>query len=71
MIEVEKLRVLIPYWIEHNQEHTEEYRRWANQAGVATSEIHSAIEAMNQVNASLSAALEKLGGPSSSHEHPH
>lgn len=71
MTEVEKLRVLIPYWIEHNQEHTEEYRRWADQAGFASSDILSAIQAMNQVNASLSAALEKLEGPSLNQEHPH
>ena len=29
MNEVEKLRVLIPHWIEHNEEHANEFRRWA------------------------------------------
>jgi hypothetical protein len=63
MNEVEKLRVLIPHWIEHNQEHANEFRNWANQAGDAYPEILSAADQMIQANASLKAALEKLGGP--------
>jgi predicted RNA-binding protein len=60
--EVEKLRVLIPHWMEHNAEHAEEFRRWAQQAGEAAGEILAAAEAMQRVNAALSNALEKLGG---------
>ena len=62
--EVEKLRVLIPHWMEHNAEHAEEFRRWAQQAGEAAGEILAAAEAMQRVNAALSNALEKLGGSS-------
>jgi hypothetical protein len=62
MNEVEKLRVLIPHWIEHNQEHAAEFRRWVEQAGEAAPEILSAADEMIQANASLAAALEKLGG---------
>ncbi len=71
MNEVEKLRVLIPHWIEHNEERAAEFRRWVEQAGDATSDILAAAQAMAQVNASLYAALEKLGGPSLRHERPH
>lgn len=70
MKELEKLRVLIPHWIEHNEEHANEFRRWAELAGDATVDILAAAQAMAQVNVSLSAALEKLGGPPSRHEYP-
>ena len=62
MNEVEKLRVLIPHWIEHNQEHAAEFRKWSEQAGVAAPEILAAADEMIQANVSLTAALEKLGG---------
>jgi uncharacterized protein YukE len=68
MNELEKLRVLIPHWIEHNEEHAEEFRRWAKKAGDASNEILKAVQEMAQVNAALSSALEKLGG-SMHHEH--
>ncbi len=61
--EPDKLRVLIPHWIEHNDEHSAEFRQWAGQAGDASSDILEAAEAMTGVNVSLSTALEKLGGP--------
>jgi hypothetical protein len=61
--DLDKLRVLIPHWIEHNDEHSAEFRQWVEQAGDASSDILAAAEAMTGVNASLAAALEKLGGP--------
>jgi hypothetical protein len=39
MNETDKLRVLIPHWIEHNSEHADEFRRWAEQAGDAAADI--------------------------------
>ena len=64
MNEVDKLRVLIPHWIEHNEEHAGEFRRWAEEAG-------DAADFMSRVNQSLAVALDKLGGalPLSHHEH--
>ena len=62
MNEEEKLRVLIPHWIEHNQEHAAEFLRWVEQAGEAAPEILAAADEMIRVNDSLTAALEKLGG---------
>ena len=29
---LEKLRKLIPHWQEHNEEHAQSYRRWAEEA---------------------------------------
>lgn len=61
MNEKEKLRVLIPHWIEHNYEHAAEFRRWADQAGRAAPELVAAADAIAAANESLTAALEKLG----------
>ena len=71
MNEVDKLRVLIPHWIEHNEEHAGEFRRWAEEAGSATEDILNAADLMSRVNQSLAIALEKLGGalPHPHHEH--
>jgi len=63
MNEVEKLRVLIPHWIEHNEEHASEFQRWADQVDQVGTEIHAAITAMEKVNEFLTDALDKLGGP--------
>ena len=70
MNEIEKLRVLIPHWIEHNQEHAAEFRQWAEQAREATPEILAAADKMILANASLEVALEKLGGALAYHP-PH
>jgi hypothetical protein len=54
--------MLIPHWIEHNDEHAEEYRRWAESAAEASVDLLAAVEAMKRVNQTLAVALEKLGG---------
>jgi hypothetical protein len=62
MNETDKLRVLIPHWIEHNNEHAAEFRHWAEQAGDASADILAATDAMAHINEQLLSALEKLGG---------
>jgi len=64
----EKLQTLIPHWMEHNEVHANEFRRWAEQTSAASADLLAAAEAMNQVNRALAAALEKLGGAA---PHPH
>lgn len=59
----DKLRVLIPHWIEHNQEHAEEFLTYLDSAGEAQLELKTAAERIAQANLALSHALEKLGGP--------
>jgi hypothetical protein len=71
MNEVEKLRILIPHWIEHNEEHANEFRQWAKAAGDADVYILEAAETMLQVNQSLEVALHKLGGPLPNSFHHH
>ncbi len=65
MNEIEKLRMLIPHWIEHNEEHADEYQRWAEKAAEASADLLAAVEALKKVNQTLGAALEKLGGETS------
>lgn len=70
MNDLEKLRILLSHWIEHNEEHADEFRRWADKAGTAAPDVLAAAERMGYVNQALAAALEKLGG-AAAHEHRH
>ena len=63
MNELEKLRVLIPHWIEHNEEHAQEFRKWAQKSGIISGNILAAADSIAQANKYLDTALEKLGGP--------
>jgi hypothetical protein len=68
MNDQEKVRVLLPHWIEHNAEHAAEFRRWAEKVRAAgqeevAEEIALAAKELEWVNEALSSALEKLGGP--------
>jgi hypothetical protein len=65
MNEIEKLRVLIPHWIEHNEEHASEFQLWAELAKEASQDILATAENMMRANQALAEALEKLGGPNS------
>jgi ferric-dicitrate binding protein FerR (iron transport regulator) len=66
----DKLRALLPHWMEHNAEHAAEFRRWAELAGESGSDIRAAADQMEEANEALAAALEKLGGPAEL-SHPH
>jgi hypothetical protein len=76
MNEVDKLRVLLPHWLEHNEEHAADFARWAatvEEAGQreAAAQIRSAIEHMEQANEALRAALGTLGGAIAVEGHGH
>lgn len=79
LTERDKLRALLPHWIEHNTQHATEFRRWVGMAGEAEADIEAAAAQMDAANEALAAALEKLGGPASqphlpqghSHSHEH
>jgi hypothetical protein len=60
MTERDKLRALLPHWIEHNTEHAADFRLWAALAGDAEADIEAAATKMEAANESLAAALEKL-----------
>jgi hypothetical protein len=62
-----KLRILLPHWIEHNEEHAESFREWAGKAremGLETvaRQIEEAVERMATCNEALAAALKALEG---------
>ena len=61
----EKIPVLIRHWIEHNESHGEEYRRWADIAreeGLERVEtlILEAADRIRSANEKLKEALEDL-----------
>jgi hypothetical protein len=60
MTNQEKLRALLPHWIEHNTEHAGEFRRWAELAGPAQSNLEAAADHLEAANGALAAALVKL-----------
>jgi len=66
MSDLARLQVLLPHWIEHNDEHAAEFQEWAERARAAgqedmAMEISQAARQLKQVNEALAAALEKLG----------
>jgi len=67
MEQIEKLRVLLPHWIEHNGEHAAEFRDYAEHSGKAKDSLLAAAQLMEEANARLSEALDKLGGPLEHH----
>lgn len=75
MSETDKLRVLLPHWIEHNNNHIAEFTKWKQVAadnGENFAEgIEDAISAMEKAGESLKGVLEKLGGSVEGHHHHH
>jgi hypothetical protein len=68
MTDQDKVRALLPHWIEHNAEHAADFRRWAEKVRAVgleevAEEIALAAKELGWVNEALSSALEKLGGP--------
>jgi hypothetical protein len=57
---LEKLKILLPHWIEHNSEHAEEFRDWADGAGSAAGFLEQAAGLLDQANLSLSSALKEV-----------
>ncbi|MBT4512290.1 MAG: hypothetical protein HOC20_08800 [Chloroflexi bacterium] len=60
----EKLKHLMEHWIEHNREHADEFRQWADKAnGFGESAVHDdimeAVEHLNKANESLNKASKR------------
>jgi hypothetical protein len=58
----DKLRILLPHWVEHNAEHAGEFRQWATRAGAAREYMEAAADALERANEALQSALASLGG---------
>ena len=81
--DLEKLRVLLPHWLEHNAEHANDFRAWARRARAAGDEhlaahIEAAASKMEAAKHDLEGAIEHLGVDASAaahdhlhHDHPH
>ncbi|MGB9775227.1 MAG: hypothetical protein ACPLYD_01660 [Anaerolineae bacterium] len=75
--EIARLQALLPHWIEHNEEHAEEFQKWAERAREA-GEVHvadhllAAARMLLQANEALQGARDHLGGAPTwpGHEHP-
>jgi hypothetical protein len=78
---VEKLQLLLPHWIEHNNHHEAEFRKWADlaraeQSGKLAEALDQAAASMVATDELLRKALSEAGGPapdlhSHSHHHHH
>lgn len=76
MKESEKLRVLLPHWIEHNNGHESDCIKWAEIARKEGQEsvadyIDAAVKTMKETNDLLAKALEEAGGASEHGHHHH
>lgn len=63
--EKEKLRVLLNHWVQHNREHAQEFRQWAEKAErlgqrTVSDDIIRAAQQMDKGNEFLLAALDRL-----------
>jgi hypothetical protein len=67
MDNLEKLRIMLQHWIEHNKGHVEEFEKWQKlmdsegKTSLASS-ISRSIGLMDQVNSELHKALAEMGG---------
>jgi nickel/cobalt exporter len=60
-----KLRTLLNYWVEHNREHSEEFKEWADKAKAmgeveVAGEMLQAVQEMDKASGLLSQSLKRL-----------
>jgi hypothetical protein len=65
MEEKKRLSVVIEHWIEHNESHMGEYKKWAQKAAALNLEevqaqIEEAIRKLSSVNQHLERAMKSL-----------
>jgi len=63
--EKSKLKTLLSYWVEHNEEHSHEFKEWAEKARQmgeeeVAGEISQAVGNMDRVSEILSKTLKRL-----------
>ena len=73
MNDLDKLRVMLPHWIEHNQGHGAEFSQWAEKLVSDTPEVAAllrrAVSSLEEAQSALEKALVKAGGPLEGHDH--
>jgi hypothetical protein len=65
MDQKKKLSVVMEHWIEHNESHMGDYRKWAQTAGElgldkVKADIEEAVEKLSQSNKHLEKALKAV-----------
>ena len=65
MDEKDKMKTLLCYWVEHNEEHSGEFKEWAEKAremgeAEVADEIMQAVGHMDRVSEILSKTLKRL-----------
>lgn len=73
---IEKLQILLPHWVEHNNNHEKEFKTWA---GAIRAEgrteladlLDKAVASMAETDKILKAAIAKMGGPAGGEHHHH
>lgn len=65
MDEKARLKTLLSYWVEHNEEHSGEFKEWAEKAremgeAVVADEIMQAVRNMDTVSEILSRTMKRL-----------
>ena len=66
MDQKKRLSIVIEHWVEHNESHMDEYKRWAQTAGELGLDsvkvaIEEAMENISQSNEHLQKALKAVG----------
>ena len=61
----QKARKLIDHWIQHNEDHAQSYREWADnfrQSGLdsAADRLETAADLTRQINLTLTGALDQI-----------
>jgi len=54
-----KLQILLDYWIEHNNEHEQEFRDWADKVASSSTEVAQQLQAAATKMAAVSGDLIK------------
>ena len=66
MNEIEKLRVILPHWIEHNKNHEKEFNKWmaiinkGNETDIAAL-LNRAVSSLQDIDTVLSLIADKIG----------
>lgn len=75
MKELDKLRVLLPHWIEHNRDHIGDFEKWralaAAEKSGAEAGLAEAVAAMTAAGKALEQVMARLGGPLEPPGHHH
>lgn len=76
MNELDKLRVMLPHWIEHNSGHGREFSHWADLLKSSGQDeiaglMNKAETCLKEAEAVLQEALQKAGGPVVDHDGHH